>query len=219
MFKNWYARIGLAAVIAVAAPVTLEAQDVTIGVKGGLNSADLSISEDPVSINTDSRTGFVGGLFAQFNLGDVIAIRPEGLFSQKGASATEEGVDIELQLDYIELPVLALARIPTGGMVRPVLFAGPVISFETTCGVEGSEGGISISADCDAVDDDPILTKGTDFGVAFGGGLEIESGNLLFLLDGRYTLGLTDINDVASAPETFKNRAWSFMGGVGIRVN
>lgn len=148
----------------------------------------------------------------------MLAIRPEGLFSQKGASATEGGVDAELRLDYIEVPVLLLARVPTDGAVRPVLFAGPVVSFEATCEVEASSGGTALTLDCDEFEEF-VQTKSTDFAAAFGGGLEIDAGGVVLLLDGRYTLGLSDLNGTPDSTEEVKNRAWSVMGGVGFRVN
>ncbi len=220
MVRNRFASIGLGIAALFAAPLALEAQDVTIGVKGGVNVADLSIDEDGTDVETDTKSGIVGGVWAQFGISDIFAIRPEGLFSQKGTKSDIDGLQFEAEIDYIEVPVLLVARVPTGGSVRPYALAGPVISFETTCEIEIEGLGGEVSEDCETFDpEDPILTKGTDFGVAFGGGVEIETGKLVWLADGRYTLGLTDINDTEAAPESYKNRAWSFTAGVGIRVN
>ncbi len=220
MFKKSLVSLALALAWSFAAAQLVVGQEVVVGLKGGINVADLSIEDDGTSVESDTRSGFVGGVFAQFGLGEVFAIRPEALFSRKGTKSQDEGLLFQADLDYIEFPVLLVARVPTGGMVRPYAAAGPVISLEANCDLvtEGFNG--PIAQDCETFNpEDPLLTKSADFGVAFGGGVEIGFERLLFLLDGRYTLGLTDINDTASAPESFKNRAWSFTAGAGIRIN
>lgn len=195
------------------------AQDVAVGVRGGLAVTDLSIDEDGTAAESDTRSGFVGGVFAQIGLGDIFALRPEGLLVSKGAKGSEGGIETELELSYVEVPVLLVARIPTSGSIRPLLFAGPTIAFETSCEVEAGDGTTEVEGDCaDFDEEDPVETKGTDVGLTFGAGLEIDTGRLLWLLDGRYTLGLTDINDTPNAPESVKNRAWSFLAGVGIKI-
>lgn len=217
MNKKWLSSLALAAVLVGAGPAA--AQDVLLGVKGGLNVSDVKVDEDGTDVPVDTKTGLVAGAFAQIGLGDVFAVRPEALYSSKGGSVSDEGVDADISLDYIEIPVLLVARIPTSGALRPNLFAGPVISFEASCEVSGSADGITVSGDCEEIDEeDPLLTKSTDFGVAFGGGLELDTGGAVLLLDGRYTLGLSDINDIESAPESLKNRAWSFTAGVGFKI-
>lgn len=190
------------------APAGLAAQDVMLGVKGGINIADVDV-EDDEAFESDTRTGLVGGLFAQLGLGDMFAIRPEGLYSQKGFSQEEAGQELTLKADYIEVPVLFAARFSQGS-VRPVLFAGPVIGFEASCKIEDATTEESI--DCE---DAEVETESTDFGATFGAGVELDAGGFVVLFDGRYTLGLSDI-DAMDASEA-KNRVWSFMAGIGFQ--
>lgn len=193
------------------APASVSAQDVMLGVKGGINIADVDATDLDEEVVTDTKTGLVGGLFAQLGIGDVFAIRPEALYSQKGFSGDEDGVDLELKLDYIEIPILLAARLSQGS-VRPVVFAGPVIAFEASCKVEDSVSEESV--DCADLDpEDPLETESTDFGAAFGAGVELDAGGFVVLFDGRYTLGLRDVE--ASEGTEAKNRAWSFMAGIG----
>ncbi len=204
-------RLSLAALFVGAlsiAPARLLAQDVILGVKGGINIADLHVTGADLG-DTSTRTGLVGGVFAELGLGSVFAIRPEGLYSQKGFSETDTGIDADLKVDYIEVPLLLAARFGQSS-VRPVVFAGPVVGFEASCKLEGSSGGVSVSADCA---DQDVDTESTDFGVAFGGGVEVDAGGVVLLLDGRYTLGLRDI-DAMNGSEA-KNRVWSVMAGLG----
>lgn len=188
------------------APASLAAQDVMLGVKGGINIADVDVEGDE-EFESDTRTGIVGGVFAQLGLGDVFAIRPEGLYSQKGFSQTEGTEELTLKADYIEVPVLLAARL-TQGSVRPVLFAGPVIGFEASCKIESSA--VEESVDCA---DAEVETESTDFGATFGAGVELDAGGVVVLFDGRYTLGLSDVD--ATDSDEAKNRAWSFMAGIG----
>lgn len=188
------------------APAGLAAQDVMLGVKGGINIADVDV-EDDETFESDTRTGLVGGLFAQLGLGDVFAIRPEGLYSQKGFSQTDGGEELTLKADYIEVPVLFAARFSQSSF-RPVLFAGPVIGFEASCKIESST--TDESVDCA---DAEVETESTDVGATFGAGVELDAGGVVVLFDGRYTLGLSDID--ATEGDEAKNRAWSFMAGIG----
>jgi hypothetical protein len=202
----------MAALGAMLAPTGLIAQDVMIGVKGGLNFSDLNIDDDSEEIETESKSGLVLGVFADIGLGDMFSVRPEGLYSEKGFELA--GGDAELSLNYIEVPVLLVAKFGDSD-IRPLVFAGPVIGFESKCEISGSEGGVTVEADCDADPDDPIETESTDFGAAIGGGIEYDAGSFTLLLDGRYTLGLRDVDAGSSSS---KNRAWSFMAGAGIDI-
>ena len=100
------------------------------------------------------------------------------------------------------------------------LYVGPQVAFETRCQVTGEDDGVSVSFDCDSPElDDALQTKATDFGLVFGGGLEILYSRLTVQLDARYNLGLTNLNDAEDASEvSVKSRGWSFMLGLGIPV-
>ncbi|MDX1393294.1 MAG: porin family protein [Gemmatimonadota bacterium] len=200
------------AVAAVLLPGSVAAQDVLIGVKGGINSANVSL--DPEEFDTSARTAFVGGLFAEFGLSDLFAIRPEALYSGKGFKGSEGTAELEFKANYIEIPVLLVARLGSSS-VQPVLFAGPVIAFESSCDVSASDTGLSFDSPCDEFDEG-IETKSTDFGAAFGAGVEIDLGGFFLLGDARYNLGFTDVADDEEA--SVKNRGWSFQGGIGIGV-
>jgi len=70
--------------------------------------------------------------------------------------------------------------------------------------------------DCGSGDDALFRTKSTDVGVTFGGGFEVFMGSYTLQLDGRYNLGLVDINDTTGeATGSVKNRTWSFYIGLG----
>lgn len=187
-------------------PEVAEGQRLMLGVKGGVNLADLSI-EDPTGDGaSDAITGFVGGAFVELGLTGALAVRAEGLFSQRGVS--DPTTLAEINLDYLEVPVLLVARLGTGP-IRPVLFGGPVFSVETGCGLT-APGASSIECSGD------VETETSEYGLAFGGGVEAGLGPLQLLLDGRYNMGLSNLD--ATEETESKNRTWAFMAGLGFGI-
>lgn len=202
------------AIGALLLPAGIAAQSNSlIGVKAGINSSTISFSDDD-DLDPMSASGFVGGLFAQIGLGDMFAIQPEGLFSSKGFKADIDDEGAQLRVNYIEIPVLLMARFGEAGGVRPNVFVGPVLSFESKCELEAT-GSVAFKSDCADVPDEPIETKSTDFGATFGAGIVVPVGGFSLVADARYTLGLTDLTD---DDDSAKNRAWSFMGGLAVGI-
>jgi hypothetical protein len=204
----------LAAATGLAAPLSAQT---TLGVKAGVSIADISASEEGTDVSFDSRTGFIGGGFANFQLGETFFLQPELLYAQKGAKDAFDGIDSTIKLDYLQIPVLLGAAFGIGdGGITPRVFAGPQVGFELSCNVSAEIEGISASADCTEAE---IETKSVDFGLVFGAGLGIPVGGFEIVIDGRYDLGLTNVDDSDSTFDvSAKNRAWEFMAGVGFPV-
>jgi len=192
----------------------VEAQaQVTLGLKGGLNVANVSASEpDGTNIDLDRRTTFGGGAYFQTGLGGVFALQAEALYTPRGANGKDGNATLELS--YIDVPLLFLVRVPAGdAAIQPILYAGPVVSFETKCQLK-SEGGTSL--DCGSETGDLFRTKSPDFSGAFGGGFEVFMGRYTLQLDIRYTLGFVNIDDTSEGlAGSAKNRTWSFYIGLG----
>lgn len=191
--------------------VEAEAQ-VTLGLKGGLNIANLDVSDsEGADIDLDTRTTFGGGAYVQAGLGSVLALQAEALYAPSGARGS--GGDA-IELTYIDLPLLFLVRVPAGdAAIWPIVYAGPVFSFETSCRLR-EEGGASI--DCGSGPDALFPTKSPDVSGAIGGGLEVFMGRYTLQLDIRYTHGFTNINDSdAQLAGSVNNRSWSFFLGLG----
>ena len=197
---------------ALIAPAAASAQT-TLGVKGGIGISDISVEGDD---SFDSRTAFIGGGFATIGLGETFFVQPEVLYALKGASSDFEGVEATIGLDYIEIPLLFGAEFGVdGSSVVPRVFAGPAVAFETGCKISGEDGNVSVELDCEEAG---IQTKSVDFGLVFGAGLAIPLGGFELILDGRYDLGLTNIDDSEFDSASAKNRAWQFMVGAGFPV-
>jgi hypothetical protein len=208
-----------ACLVALAAPEGVRAQG-TMGLKGGLNVSTLSV-DDPANpdLGFDSQTDFVVGAFLQCASSGWFALQAEALYSQNGAKTRGEDPEVKLNLNYLRVPVLLMARLASReSPMYPILYAGPQVAFETRCQVTGEQDGDSVSFGCEDPElGDPLETKSIEFGLVFGGGLEILFSRLTAQLDARYNLGLTNLNAAANSSEvSVKNRGWSFMLGLGL---
>jgi hypothetical protein len=198
----------LAAALVVCLAVPASGQ-ISFGVKAGANFA--SLGGDDVPSDWGSRTGLVVGGLMTYSFTDMLALRPEVLYSQKGASFTESGVDVDFKADYLEVPVLLLVNVPMGANeLRPTLHVGPSFGFEVGCKISGSDGGTSVDVDCDDMGLDE--RRKLDLGLGLGGGLDIAFGAGTLMIEGRYTLGLQTL-DTSSDPGDIKNRAFSITFG------
>lgn len=208
MRRSLIAITAFAAISAVAySPAPASAQ--AIGFKLGGSFANLDIEDEEDTL--DGITGFVGGGFIRFGTGR-FSLQGELLSVTKGADFVGETSDddAELRLEYIEIPVMLHVPL-TYGTFSPYVLAGPTVSLESGC--DFTDG--TVSGDCD--DADLFGRKKTDFGVTAGGGVEFAMGPGAILVEGRYTWGLSNINDsdIADAPSV-KNRAAYLMAGYTI---
>src|SRR5690348_6452332 len=132
-------RVLLSAVIAAGFASTVSAQVPLplprFGVRAGINIA--KVSGDSVE-GAKNKTAFVGGVVVSLPLSKDFAFQPELVYSMKGAKFSEQGVDGEFKLNYVELPVLLRYDIPVVGATKPFLLAGPSLGFQTSCKISGS---------------------------------------------------------------------------------
>lgn len=148
------------------------------GVKAGANFANLEFSSGGYSVSPDSRTSLHLGAWLAANISGNLAIQPELLYSSQGASFSSDEL---YKLSYINIPVLLrynFAEIAN-------LHAGP--QFGLLLSAEAEDDG-----DTQDIKDD---LKGSDVGLAIGGGVDLPMG-LGFGL--RYVIGLSDISDFDS---------------------
>ena len=194
-------------------------QSSALGLKGGLNVSTLSI-EDPAQpdLEVESRTGLVMGAFLECGGESWFALQGEVNYSQNGAKVRGGSSASRIDLDYIRVPVLIMARVGRKeSTLYPLVYAGPQLAFQVSCGVEADSDGGSQSYDCDSEElEDPLETRNVEFGLVFGGGVEYLFGGFKMELDARYNLGLTNMNGGTDASvASLKNRGWSFTVGLG----
>lgn len=158
-----------------------KAQHVELGLKAGVNFASIQQSNSGYK----SKTGVNGGLLAHIHLNKSWAIQPELVYSEEGAKYTSNNVKHDLNLNYLNIPVLLQYMTPSGFRLQ----TGPQI-------------GLLLSAK-DEVGDVAIDRKdnlsSTNFSWSFGAGYLLPVG---LGFDARYNLGLSNINDVDNSPKT-----------------
>lgn len=151
----------------------------SFGVKGGVNFA--TVTGDDFD-SPDSRTSFHVGALVEFPMSEMFSIQAEALYSGKGFDFDLEGPDgdnAELQLDYIDVPVLAKIYVTRGLSIE----VGPQFSFlvneEVDINPNSNDGDINLNE-----------AESFDFGLAAGLTFQTDMG---LFASGRYTYGLSDV--------------------------
>jgi hypothetical protein len=172
-------------------------QELQAGVRAGIVVATLSV-DDEVDAPFDNRVGLAAGGFLDLPIGDRLSVQPEVLFVQKGATFDDTAATGRIELDMLDVPVLARYRLG-----RLFVLAGPSISVK-----------LRARQVLDFGEEEESVDIGDDvesFDVGIVGGIGYESGRLS--VDGRLNWGLRNVNAVDDA--NVKTR--SFMVLVGYR--
>jgi hypothetical protein len=195
--------VAFAGLIALPKPA---AAGVQFGIKAGGNMANVTGADvHDIAGVLKNRVGFVGGIFLAFNLGPVVTIQWEALYTMKGA--TYEYTDLvdpyteKLYGDYIEVPLLLKLKIPLP-VIQPFVFAGPSVGFK-----------LSEKHELNGVPLTESLFKNNDYGAIFGAGLNLGKS---FMLDVRYSLGLQKVISTVEGdiqPDV-KNGVWAATFGI-----
>ena len=161
----------------------------------GLNGGT-SISS--VSFNPKVRQGKliqgVGGISIRYISENNFGIQCEINYSQRGwKEVYPDYPDIHYTraLDYIELPVLTHIYFNAGKRFRTVFNLGPQLGYllnERTL-----ESSIDINDENTPSYYAQKVQRRFDWGLCFGGGVELRTSSGNFILDGRYYYGLSDI--------------------------
>jgi len=173
--------------IALFGFTSMSAQEyVMFGAKGGVNFS--TFSGDGVNAWNDDkgRTSFHLGLLAEIPLSERFSVQPEVLYSGQGydIASRENANDIEYQLEYINVPVLAKVYLFDGFALE----AGPQVGFLVKSEVDydpsgQGQGSVNLSED---------QFNKVDFSAALGASYKFRGG---FFLNGRYNIGLSEIYD------------------------
>jgi len=211
-------------VVAVFVAVSLNAQ---IGVKVGYGLSKLSV--DNPDENTKMSKGLtIGAVYEKNLVGEIIGVRVEGLYTQKGYDyynkteilGAQNITDFSVSVDYIEIPVLAKVKVgPIYGVAGP--YFGIAIKGEQLGTSESSFLGVTtvtdIQDDLFSSDNslDPVLYKKTDFGIQAGLGYEFGLPFAKAFLEARAGIGMSDLNEIESESDDYsKNLAFNLSVGI-----
>lgn len=168
----------------------LQAQNTSLGVRGGLNIANIyDTDSDP-----KSHIGFLGGFYFNYQFTErSFAIEPELLFTRKGF---KENV---YRISYIELPVMARFNFDSDNAMHPYVKLGPYISVKVKADVPTIVIFDYVNPESPGSSFENSFTEGdintVDYGIALGGGFDF--GRIELGL--RYSAGLREISDDENA--------------------
>lgn len=196
--------------IGLGQPALASAGVTALGFKAGLAAA----GQNGANGFDDTRAGIGAGFTAGIPLSPHVSLQPEVLYVRKGAKTTFEltnsqgtvlsSMSVTYAIDYLEIPLLLRVGVPTSGSVEPYFIGGPSVGFKVS--EELRFGDASETWD---------RVSTSDFGLAIGAGLEMGRGRTRWLLEARYTVGLTDIGSIPDA--SLRNSVWLVAAGVAWR--
>jgi hypothetical protein len=176
-------------VITLLSIVFVNAQNAQFGVKAGVNFG--SINGDDTD-EFEMRTSFHVGVVSEILFSEKFSIQPELLYSSQGAKMSEEGFDLVIKLNYINLPVMAKFYVIEGLSLE----VGPQFGFLLSAKAKSEFDGESEEEDIkDGLND-------FDFGINFGAGYKLENG-LSFAA--RYIYGFSNLADTETEDDVKVN--------------
>jgi hypothetical protein len=183
-------RYGIIAFLMATLAVTIHAQETYVGILGGLHFADakLVFENDPTS-NHDfhARTLFGVGGFIGLSLNEYMSIQLEPMFLQKGGLYTEpSSPDMNVKSSQLELQLLLKAGM--GQQIHPYIFVGPFMSFVLDASASLDLAGHRFEGDLSKI------LKRTEYGAVFGSGVSVPVWKGSAFIEGRYGLGLSNLN-------------------------
>ena len=172
------------------------AQGFHVGLKGGVNMYKI----DGKAFSEEFNHSYNAGLFTEINFSKKIGIQPEILWNQSQTQTSARFKDMynegiaELKgvtLNYLSIPLLLN------------LSPSRLVTFQA-----GPQFGILINKDQNLLANGKNAFKSGDFSML--GGVQLNLGG--FKVGGRYTVGLTNINDIDNRDE-WKNQGFQLYAG------
>jgi hypothetical protein len=165
--------------VAIMLALTVNAQHVNIGIKGGLNIYTINNNNNA---EYDPKAGLNLGLLGHIHLAKQLAFQPEIVYSGQGAKFSTAGIETKINLDYINIPLLLQYMFDNGFRIQ----AGPQVGFLINAKSKTNGNSTDIKNNL----------KKVDFGLGAGVGyVHPPTG---FGVDARYNLGLSNLNDNSS---------------------
>lgn len=171
---------------------------VGIGIKGGLNFANINVSNSP-GVTYNNRTGYHFGAYSLIKLGK-IGIQPELLFSKQGSNYSVSTNNYEANFDYILVPILIKLYTVAGINIQ----AGPQIGFNSGGELKSTVNNVTTTQSASS------LIKSNDISIAMGLGWDLPFG---LSIDARYNLGVSDNNNVSGSSSNVKNQVIMISAG------
>lgn len=148
--------------------------------------------------------GVAAGVFLMYSSLNHFGISGDLLYSQRGTNYNDGHIKFTQHVNYLEIPVVARYFLTLSGNFRPNVFVGPSLGIKLNAKrtngevLSGSSPGV---INTDNSSDFNNLDLGATGGIQLNWGLGHRQH---FLIDARYTLGLTDVQ--TNLPNLWVNR-------------
>jgi hypothetical protein len=160
--------------------------------------------------DTDSDWGALMGGYGRYRLQSNLALQFEGNWVQKGGRGVVQDQRVDLDLDYIEIPLTAQLAVGLSPQWEWNLYGGIALAFKTQCEVSNDAGD---KAECDQAAPDWTFNS-TEWSVPFGTSFSYQFTRSALTADFRYSYGLSAAIDNLD----LKNRSWQFILRWGFEV-
>jgi len=179
-----------------------------VGIRGGANLSTMTSSVGDSDDFKTSLVGFNAGLIYELKVIPMVFVQAELIYSQKGVYYEFLNGDYKNQtINYIEIPISAKLKL---GPTPLYIIAGPYFGYGLNGNTKTKIGSDETTLDIDWEKE----FKRTDFGVNAGFGARFGLAPIAVFIEGRYGIGLSDINNTNGSLETINNRALQFSAGL-----
>ena len=182
--------------IALVISVSGISQSIDLGVKAGVNFS--SINYDNVA--SSSITGFQAGVFAGIKFSDKLGVQTDVLYSKQGAELTVSSVLQQIDLSYVNVPIVLKYYVFQGLNIQ----VGPQFGFVIDDNIKEILAG-------------QVDAKSADVSGVVGLGYDLPLG---LRVDARYNFGFSDVLDGIIPGETDKgdssNKVFSIAVGYSL---
>ena len=207
----------LGAALCLAAGGAAAQAGAAVGAQVGYSRADLTGANAQL---VDRRQGAITGVYLHLPVTPVLSVRPELDFSLRGGSilvglaGSDDLAEIDIELAYLELPLLARLVLPRGRL-RPVVFAGPSVALQIGCDFLLVIAADTSRSTCGQTRPEDLINveqvREWDFGWVAGGAVELHLPRTTLSLQGRYSTGL---RSVLEGGVELKNRSVAVLFGL-----
>ncbi len=106
-------KIIVLATLFVISSFVVKAQELSFGIKGGLNKTFYTVNQQSLGFYSTSETGFYGGVFVEFPIDEFLSIQPEVLYISVG------------DFNFLNIPIYAQYEVAH----KLHLMAGPSVNY------------------------------------------------------------------------------------------
>ena len=186
-----------------------------IAIIGGVHSS--TIKEDQSTDNYKSRIGLHAGALLDVPISSSFSFQPSAMFTNKGRKFETDSLKAWQYVNYIDVPLNLVFKMPMGGSSKFILGAGPYVSFLIS-GKEKSEATINGQM---VTTENQNLTRGSGTGEYKGfnygwnalAGVEFSR----FFITANYSHGLNDFYQPANHSGSYRHQ--TIGATVGIFLN